>query len=121
MKLTTLPYDRAKVLENFGGDEELLGEVATLFIAAWPENLARLRAALAAADAAALRSAAHAVKGSVANFCADRAVQAARLLEMTGKGGDLTQAAAQFEVVVATVEEVIAALGPQPERRASIR
>ena len=113
MELTTLPYDRAKVLENFGGDEALLGEVAALFIAAWPENLARLRAALAAADAEALRGAAHAVKGSVANFCADRAVQAARQLEMTGRAGDLDQAAAQFEDVVARVEEVIAALEPQ--------
>lgn len=113
MTSTAPPFDRAKVLDNLGGDEELLAEIAGLFAAAWPEILAKLRAALAAADADSLRAAAHALKGAVANFCADTAVHAVRRLEITSKAGDLSGAPAQLDDVVVAVEQVIAALGGQ--------
>lgn len=104
------PFDRDKVIGNLGGDEELLKQIAELFVGEWPANRDRLQAALAAGEAEDLRAAAHSVKGAVMNFCADRAVQAAKTLEMTGKSGDLSLAAAQFEEVVQAVEEVVAAL-----------
>jgi len=114
--MKTPPYDRAKVIENLGGDERLLDEIAGVFIAGWPDSLTRLRTALAVADADEVRSAAHAIKGSIANFSAGRAVEAARQLEMTGKAGDLGPAPAQLARVVAAVEEVMAALAA--DRRA---
>jgi HPt (histidine-containing phosphotransfer) domain-containing protein len=110
MSLANAPFDRATALENLGGDEALLAQIAGLFVAGWPESLAKLRVALAAADADALRSAAHAVKGSVANFWAERAVQAARELELAGKNGDLAHAPQLLAAAVAAVEEVVAAL-----------
>lgn len=113
MSSTSPPFDRAKALENLGGDAELLAQIAGLFIADWPESLARLRAALAAGDAEALRGAAHAVKGAVANFCAERAVQAMRELEMAGKAGDLACAPQLLDAAVAAVEEVLAALAAE--------
>ena len=45
-------------------------------------------------DAGALLEAAHALRGSVANFGATRAVAAALRLELMGKAGDLTVAPA---------------------------
>ena len=110
MQSTDTPYNRALVLENLGGDEELFMQIAGMFIADWPRSLAALRAALAASDAATLRSAAHSIKGAVANFCAERAVQMARDLEMTGKTGDLAQAPRQVDATIAAVDEVVAAL-----------
>jgi HPt (histidine-containing phosphotransfer) domain-containing protein len=104
------PFNRVAVLENLGGDEALLAEIAGIFVADWPGNLARLEAALAAGDAPALRSAAHAVKGAVANFSAERAVQAARELEYAGRDGDLVRAPRLLEAATAAVEEVVAAL-----------
>lgn len=104
------PFDRAAVLENLGGDEALFAEIAGIFVSDWPQNRKRLDSALAAGDANALRYAAHAVKGSVANFSADRAVQAARELEFAGRDGDLAQAPQLLEATVAAVEEVVAAL-----------
>lgn len=111
--MTAPPFDRLKVLENLGGDEELLAEIAGLFVSAWPETHAKLYSSLATADAGSLRAAAHALKGAVANFCADDAVQAAKRLEMTSKTGDLAGAAAQLDEVVLAVEELITALDGQ--------
>jgi HPt (histidine-containing phosphotransfer) domain-containing protein len=108
--MNNAPYDRAAVLENIGGDEALLAEIAGIFIADWPESAARLRAALAAGDAAAIRSAAHSVKGAVGNFSATRAVEAARALEFAGRDGDLAAAPQLLDATIAAVEEVVAAL-----------
>lgn len=108
--MEALPFDRSAVLENLGGDETLLAEISRIFVDDWPQGRARLRAALAAGDAGALRHAAHAVKGSVANFSAERAVQAARELEFAGRDGDLARAPQLLEAAVAAVEEVVAAL-----------
>lgn len=104
------PFDRAAVLDNLGGDESLLAEIGGIFIAEWPGNLARLRAALAAGDAEGLRRAAHSVKGSVANFSADHAVQAARELEYAGRDNRLAEAPQLLEQTIAAVDAVVAAL-----------
>lgn len=108
--MSDAPFDRNTVLENLGGDESLLAEVSGIFIADWPENLARLRAAVAAGDAEAVRRAAHAVKGAAGNFSAERAVQAARTLEFAGRDGDLSQAPQLLDETVAAVEALVAAL-----------
>ena len=98
------------MLDNFGGDTELLKDLARLFIADWPRHRAELLAALGKADAGALRAHAHSIKGSVSNFCAQHAMMRARELEFACKAGDLSQAGAQVAGVLAAVEEMIAAL-----------
>ncbi|HEX8986817.1 MAG TPA: Hpt domain-containing protein [Rhodocyclaceae bacterium] len=103
-------FDRAAVLENLGGDEALLAEIARIFVADWPQNEERMRRALEANDAETLRRAAHAVKGSVANFSAERAVQAARALEFAGRDGDMAAAPQLLDATVAAVSRVVAAL-----------
>ena len=54
--------------------------------------VASIRGAIDASDADALRRAAHALKGSVANFAAERAVESARRLERMGIDRDLAAA-----------------------------
>lgn len=98
------------VLENLGGDTELLIQIAGLFIADWPPSSAAMSAALAAADPAALSNAAHFIKGAAANLFAKRAVQAALELETTAKTGNLTQAPALVAATIAAVEELVTAL-----------
>lgn len=114
--MSAAPYDRAAVLDNLGGDESLLAEIAGIFIADWPTSLAKLRAAMAAGDAPALRAAAHSVKGAVGNFSAQRAVDAARALEYAGRDGDLAAAPQLLDATVAAVEEVIGALNAEIPR-----
>ena len=80
----------AVALERLGGDEELLREVARLFLDEYPALLVEIREAVAARDANALQRAAHTLKGSVSNFGADAAYNAAFVLEMMGRTRDLT-------------------------------
>ncbi|MCX6604985.1 MAG: Hpt domain-containing protein [Acidobacteria bacterium] len=79
----------AVALERLGGDEELLREVARLFLEEYPGLLLEIRQAVAARDADALQRAAHSLKGSVSNFGADAAYNAAFVLEMMGRTRDL--------------------------------
>lgn len=103
-------FDRNQVIENLGGDEALLKQIAVLFIADWPHSEDRLRSALAAGEAEPLRKAAHAIKGAVGNFAAESAMQAAKQLETSCRAGDLSQAPVQVEDVLRAAEELLAAL-----------
>ena len=71
---------------------ELLREIAILFVEDCPRALAEIRDAVARGDAAKLENAAHALKGSVANFGAHSAVEAAFRLEQMGRAGQLGEA-----------------------------
>lgn len=110
------PFDRAAVLENLGGDEELFRQIADIFVASWAESQTRLRTALAKGDAEALRRGAHAIKGSVSNFLAEQAVQAVRDLEFAAKERRLERASELLDVAVAAVEEVVTALDAEQRR-----
>lgn len=80
----------AIVLARIGGDTELLGELSQLFIDDVPNYLEKIRAAIDASDAAALRRAAHTFKGAASNFEATAVVDAARQLEEMGKQNELS-------------------------------
>jgi len=87
-------FNRNEALDRAGGDEELFREVAALFVEESPGQMERLRGAVEARDADALAAAAHGLKGSVANFGAEAARQAALRLEMIGREGPLDEAPA---------------------------
>jgi two-component system, sensor histidine kinase and response regulator len=89
-------FDPRAAVARFGGDGKLLRELIDLFLADCPRMVADVKSAIDAQDAEALRQAAHALKGSVANFAAASAVDAARRLERMGKDGDLSGATAAF-------------------------
>jgi len=85
-------FDPAAAAARLGGDRRLLREMLGLFLGESPAMLAAVERAVASGDAGALRRAAHALKGSVANFAAPRPVEAARVLEKMGVEGDLSGA-----------------------------
>ena len=107
--------DYAVALERLGGDEELLQEVALLFLEEYPSLLSELRAAEQTGNAHRLERAAHSLKGSVANFGAECAVQAALNLETIGRSGDLTGA----KDALLELEAVMAKLQPSFEQIAA--
>jgi two-component system sensor histidine kinase/response regulator len=78
--------------ERFDGDVELLRVVAGTFLESTPPLLVEMREALAAANPASVSRIAHRLRGSLANFGADDAVQAASRLEKMGAEGDLAGA-----------------------------
>jgi two-component system, sensor histidine kinase and response regulator len=84
--------DRQLALSRVGGDKQLLREIAVLFIQECPRAFAQIQEAIACADAAKLENAAHALKGSVANFGARNAVEAAFRLEQMGRANEMKDA-----------------------------
>ena len=81
--------DRGLALERTGGDAELLRELADLFLAEYPAQLAALSTAVERGDAREVDRSAHMLKGSVANFGAVAAVQALSALEEAVRTRDL--------------------------------
>jgi HPt (histidine-containing phosphotransfer) domain-containing protein len=103
--------DRAIALSRVGGDAELLQEMAQLFLEECPSQLESVRAAVRARDAKALERSAHSLKGSVGNFGAAAAHQAALELEMLGRRGELLH----VEGALRTLETAFSRLQPEME------
>ena len=87
---TVLDWERA--LENTDGSEELLLELAGVFLEECPKMMRQIKAAIDERDAPGLQLAAHSLKGSVRIFAASAATDAALALENIGTSGDLSGA-----------------------------
>lgn len=101
--------DRSAALERIGGDEELLREIAGLFLAEYPALMQDIRIALERGDPEALERGAHRLKGSVANFESRPAVEAALRLEAMGRIRNLDRAPS----ALTELEAVLRALHPE--------
>jgi HPt (histidine-containing phosphotransfer) domain-containing protein len=102
------PFHPQALLARVGGDAALAAAMASLFLDEYPRYLTEVRAALVARDAAALAAAAHALKGSVSNFLAPAATQAALRVELAARAGDLESAA----IAVRDLEAELSRLDP---------
>lgn len=103
--------DREALLDRLGGDQEFLQEIASLFLEDCPKLLADIRTAVSSEDARGLEHAAHALKGSVANFGAEAARQAAFRLEALGRAGDLRPAPEAYSTLEQEIGRFTQALG----------
>ena len=101
-------FDMAAALERVDGDAELLKELAGLFLGECPQWMAEIRQAIDQRDAAKLHQAAHTLKGSVGNFGARAAFEAAQRLETDGREQDWGRAEEHW----VTLEEAIGRLEP---------
>jgi HPt (histidine-containing phosphotransfer) domain-containing protein len=101
------------LLERFAEHPDLLGELAAIFLEDGPIRLAAICAGVERRDAGALEAAAHALRGSAANFEATQAVDAALKLELMGGSGDLTgvdEAWADLQLVMGRLNVELGAL-----------
>ena len=89
---STEVFDIAKALKIVGGNKAFLKELADLFFENLPDYVAKIREAISMEDDGALERAAHELKGSVGNFAAMRARNAAYQLEVIGNKGTLEHA-----------------------------
>lgn len=74
-------FDHQLALERIGGDEELLREIAVIFLEEYPAMVEQIRTAVAGNDGETVARAAHKLKGSLGAFSADTGVALARDLE----------------------------------------
>jgi CheY-like chemotaxis protein len=91
------PWDDAMDVEaalaQVDGDRGFLAEMARMYLDESPVLLARIQAAVAAGDPAALVAPAHSLKNWFGNFAARLAYDTVRDLENLGRAGDLATAA----------------------------
>jgi two-component system, sensor histidine kinase and response regulator len=102
--------DRAALLDRVGGDEDLLREIASIFLDEYPALIEEIRSAVGALDAKGIEGAAHSLKGSVANFGAQAATQAAFRLETLGRKGQLDEAPVAFDELLSEFQQLHPAL-----------
>jgi CheY-like chemotaxis protein len=103
-------FDRDAALERVDGDVELLKELAGLFLDECPQWMAEIREAITGREASKLQEAAHALKGSVGNFGAREAFEAARRLEGIGRDPDWAHAEEAWAALEAAIGRLGAAL-----------
>jgi CheY-like chemotaxis protein/HPt (histidine-containing phosphotransfer) domain-containing protein len=81
-------FDREAALERVDGQQKTLRELAHVFVEECPKQMREIEAALVRHDTAALRRAAHTIKGSADIFAAAPAVRAAQRLEYVAETDD---------------------------------
>ena len=95
----TPPIDIDRIMTRVGGRRQILKKMVDIFTEELPDQIAALHRAIDQQSPEDLRQAAHALKGSVANFDAKAAYEAAFALEQMGKSNDLNQAPATFQTL----------------------
>jgi CheY-like chemotaxis protein/HPt (histidine-containing phosphotransfer) domain-containing protein len=102
--------DQAAALKCVDGDQELLGELAQLFLENCPRLWAEFAEALAADDASRIQRLAHTLKGSLTNFGAAASIAVVRNLEQMGQIANLQGAAESLALLRPQIERLCAAL-----------
>lgn len=100
---TRNPVDWTALLESMGGDQEILEEMARLFVEFAPTQVRDLEDALASVDPEAVRSAAHRLKGSLSQFGLGQPTEQAARIEELAREEDLEQASG---LLPALLEEI---------------
>ncbi len=119
--------DESALLERVGGNIKVLRDLAGIFLTDTPKRMKVIRAAIEKQNAGTVAATAHSLKGSAGIFGVKEIVEAARNLEMLGRGGNLQGAREIFEELglkIAGFEAVlkkITAEGAKKKRRAGAR
>ena len=79
------------MVERLGGDEELAHQLIVLFLGEYPKLMENLRQSVGGGQSDAIRRAAHAAKGCIANFVEGGGPQATAFrIEQLGAAGTLS-------------------------------
>jgi CheY-like chemotaxis protein len=102
--------DVSQLLDRLDGDRAFLAELVDVFRADFPGNLSAVQQAIDRQDANGLCSAAHSLKGALANLSAIEASALAAELEAIGKSLDLTRAQATLDNLAMEIDNGMRAL-----------
>jgi len=104
-------WDTTAALDSLDGDSALLEEMIALFLNEGPKLLGELAKVQAEGNLPALANAAHAIKGTVAQFYAEQAKACALLLEQTARSGQSADYQGMTNALIKAVEDLINNLG----------
>lgn len=109
--LVVLDPSRLAELAEMGAEAApLIRRAIDNFVAGAPETLDLLRTLWRARDAAAVRAAAHKLKGSAANLGANRVAEVALVVEKLGEEGALDRVGPKLVELAAELDDAVAAL-----------
>lgn len=112
----TRPLDWAIALKNVEDSEELLLELAQVFVETCPDMMMEICQAIDSGNAGDLNRAAHNLKGAARVFAAGPVVEHALQLEEMGAAGDLRGADEKYAGLEPQVTELTLALTERLER-----
>jgi HPt (histidine-containing phosphotransfer) domain-containing protein len=107
---TDAVFNLDEALARVEHDREIFETIAELFVEHGPNDLAAVKHALAAYDAAGVAQFAHRLKGSVMQFCAPAVFAGAKELEAMGRAGDLSSAGPICAELEASLSQLVEAL-----------
>lgn len=102
--------DQVALSEFYRGDEEMLADVATMFVQFLPDMESRLRLAVEDGDANSLREVAHQMKSRLGYFCASELQQTAAELENCGRENELDSAGDLLSGLLTGVHQLLSEL-----------
>jgi len=105
-------FDLGEALTRLQGDQELLADLARVFLNDYGNQLADIRQSLQDADLSKLERAAHSLKGSVSNFGAQRSFSVAFELEKAARSNDLESCHHLSRALAAELEILKTELAP---------
>ncbi len=104
-------FDKEKAIETAYGSEDLLRDLAEMFINKYPEYISGIREAIDSRNNETVRKSAHKLKGAVANFGKEIAVYKTVLrLERIGKESRMDEAEEIYRGLVKDVGCLVDAL-----------
>lgn len=108
--LSASPLDRKALLARVDNDGALLAELISLFLMDCPRLLHQLEVAIGNGSPSDVSASAHTIKGSLGNFCAPAAFDAALRLEAMGRKGSLDGADDAWMSLTGEIERLKIAL-----------
>jgi PAS domain S-box-containing protein len=103
--LQTADFGRAR--QAMDNNRELFDEIVQLFMRDSAPQMAKIKAGRDNSDVGAIRHSAHALKGMVGIFAAERTMQAAASVEKCAGGDDLEAAVLELDIALAELTEAI--------------
>lgn len=109
-KETTEIIDEDLILSRVFGDKHLLNELINIFKKNYPRVMDDIKTAIENRDAYKLERSAHSIKGSVGNFSAKDAYEAAFRLEKLGEANKLSQAKEAYKKLEIQIDRLVLSL-----------
>ena len=103
-------YDLHEALARYDGDQSFLSELAEIFLDSTTSLMQELQAAIASRDPGEIGHVAHALKGSLANFCAHPAGNLALKMETECRAGQLESIEQLHHDLVQEIDRLIEAM-----------
>ncbi len=98
--------DETRLLEEFGGDQEILNELRDLFLEHVPPLFSDIEEAAKSGDGESLATNVHSLKGACSTYGAPRLAMVCKQLELLARDGKMDAVKASFEILRREYDQV---------------